>query len=86
MLIDVDRGRIDWIEASKPLTPWDFSVQGSAAAWTRFWEPMPAPGWHDLLAMNKRGEFRIEGNLLPFMTHLQFVKDLLALPRIGSAS
>jgi hypothetical protein len=43
--------------------------------------PMPRPGWHDLLALTKRKEATLEGDLHPFMTHLQYFKDLLALPR-----
>ena len=38
---------------------------------------------HDLLAMTKRKAARVEGNLLPFMQHLQYVKDVLAAPRAG---
>ncbi len=63
------------------LCPWDFSVRGSAQAWAALWRPHPDPGWHDLFALTKRGEFRIEGNLLPFMANLQYFKDLLAMPR-----
>lgn len=85
-LLDIDRGRIDWIESHKPLTPWDFSVSGGTAAWQHFWQEVPAAGWHDLLALTKRGEFRVEGDLLPFMTHLQFMKDLLSLPRARADS
>jgi hypothetical protein len=58
-----------------------FSVRGTAAAWTRFWQAVPPPGWHDLFALTKRGEMTIEGDLHPFMAHLQVMKDLLALPR-----
>lgn len=61
---------------------WSFSYRASAAAWTEFWKPVPRPGWHDLLALTKNGEAILEGDLLPFMTHLQFFKDVLALPRI----
>ena len=43
--------------------------------------PTPRPGWHDLLALTKRGEATLEGDLHPFMTHLQYFKDVLALPR-----
>ena len=52
-----------------------------AEAWTAFWQPMPKAGWHDLLALTKRGEATLEGDIKPFMTHLQYFKDLLALPR-----
>ena len=40
-----------------------------------------SPGFYDLLALTKRGEAVLEGDLHPFMTHLQYFKDLLALPR-----
>ena len=43
--------------------------------------PTPRPGWHDLLALTKRGEAMLEGDLHPFMAHLQYFKDVLALPR-----
>lgn len=66
-----------------------FSYRASANAWLEFWQPAPRPGWHDLLALTKRGEAKLEGDLMPFLTHLQYFKDLLALPRsmsIGAAS
>jgi hypothetical protein len=60
---------------------WCFSYRASPAAWSEFWKPVPRPGWHDLLALTKRGEAVLEGDLYPFMTHLQYFKDVLALPR-----
>jgi hypothetical protein len=60
---------------------WTFSYRASPAAWTEFWKPIPRPGWHDLLALTKSGEAVLEGDLYPFMTHLQYFKDVLALPR-----
>jgi hypothetical protein len=64
---------------------WCFSYRMSAAAWAEFWQPAPRPGWHDLLALTKSGEATLEGDLFPFMTHLQFFKDVLALPRKARA-
>ena len=64
---------------------WCFSYRMSAAAWAEFWQPTPRPGWHDLLALTKSGEATLEGDLFPFMTHLQFFKDVLALPRKARA-
>ena len=40
---------------------------------------MPEPGWHDLLALTKRGAARIDGDCS--VSHLQYFKDLLAAPR-----
>lgn len=63
------------------LKPWDFAIRAEPEIWARFLEPYPAPGFHDLLALTKVGRARIEGNLVPFMGNLQFIKDVLALPR-----
>lgn len=63
------------------MRPWRFAIRGTAEAWTRFWRPVPEPGWHDLFALTKRGAASIEGDLWPLMANLQYVKDLLALPR-----
>lgn len=60
---------------------WRFAVRGSLAAWDAYWQPVPAPGWHDLFALSKRGELSFEGDLQPLVANLQYVKDLLALPR-----
>ena len=60
---------------------WRFAVRGSAEAWRRLWQPMPDAGWHDLLALTKRGCVVLEGDLQPLMANLQYVKDVLVLPR-----
>ena len=76
-------GRIvDMAPAPILMRSWCFSYRASTAAWTEFWQPVPRPGWHDLLALTKSGEAVLEGDLLPFTTHLQYFKDVLALPRI----
>jgi hypothetical protein len=60
---------------------WRFAFRATPEAWAEYWRPMPRPGWHDLLALTKRGEAVLEGDLHPFLSNLQFFKDLLALPR-----
>jgi len=60
---------------------WRFAFRATPTAWTEYWRPLPRPGWHDLLALTKRGEAALEGDLHPFLANLQFFKDLLALPR-----
>jgi hypothetical protein len=45
------------------------------------WRDPPPPGWNDLLALSKRGEMSFEGDLQPFMAHLQYFKDVLTSPR-----
>ena len=81
-LVTVHEGRVTRVERGPFLMrDWAFAVRASAEAWRRYWEPVPAPGFHDLLAMAKFGHARIDGDLRPFMAHLRYVKDVLTLPR-----
>ena len=75
-------GRIvELVPAPHLMRSWRFSYRATPQAWAAYWQIEPKPGWHDLLALTKRGEAVLEGDLYPFMTHLQYFKDLLALPR-----
>jgi hypothetical protein len=74
---------IDVIPGPLLMRSWHFSYRASAPAWAEFWKSPPRPGWHDLLALTKSGEAVLEGDLLPFMRHLQYFKDVLALPRFN---
>ena len=75
-------GRIvDLTPAPVLMRSWRFSYRASASAWAEYWQAAPRPGFHDLLALTKRGEAVLEGDLHPFMAHLQYFKDVLALPR-----
>jgi hypothetical protein len=81
-LVRVRGGAVAGIDTpAMPLQSWDFSILGSERAWEAYWQAAPEPGWHDILALVKRGEMRIEGRLQPLMANLQHVKDMLALPR-----
>ena len=85
-LLRIDAGRIRECLTRLPLLcPWDFAVRGSVDGWSALWQDPPDPGWHDLFALSKRGEMRFEGHLQPFLAHLQYMKDVLALPRAGDA-
>jgi hypothetical protein len=81
-LVTVRGGRIEAVERGPfRMRPWSFAVRASAEAWRSFWQPVPAPGFHDIFAMAKAGHARIEGDLTPFMQNLRFIKDVLAAPR-----
>jgi hypothetical protein len=78
----VSAGRVSLFERGPfVMRSWRFSVRASAEAWGRLWQPVPEPGWHDLNALMKRGCATLEGDLHPLMANLQYVKDLLVLPR-----
>ena len=85
--ISIDGGRIDRVERG-PLVmrSWSFAIRGGERAWRQFWRPLPTPHFHDLFALAKRGEVRIEGNLNPLMAHLLYFKGVLAAPRRAAGS
>jgi hypothetical protein len=77
---------IDLTRAPVLMRSWRFSYRAPPAAWAEYWQVAPKPGWHDLFALAKRGEAVLEGDLHPFMAHLQYFKDVLALPRQAFAA
>jgi hypothetical protein len=58
-----------------------FSLHAAAETWEIFWRQFPPPGYHDIFALMKQGNLSIEGDVHLLMCHLQYIKDLLALPR-----
>lgn len=56
----------------------DFRISAPAEAWEKFLGAPPPPGFHDLFALLRRGDLRLDGNLHPFMAHLMYFKRLLA--------
>ena len=81
-LVSVHEGHVTRVERGPFLMrAWSFAVRASEEAWQRFWEPVPAAGWHDLFAMTKGGHATVEGDLRPLMANLRYVKDVLAKPR-----
>ena len=81
-LIRIHRGRLEAMQPGPHVQPrWSFALRASAAAWAAFWQALPPPGAHDLIAMLKSGDLRLEGDQHPFMANLRYFKELLALPR-----
>ena len=81
-LVRIHRGRVEAIDKGPFVLPrWMFALKASQEAWATFWQPLPPPGFQDLIAMLKVGALRIEGDQQPFMANLRYFKDLLALPR-----
>ncbi|MBU6273095.1 MAG: hypothetical protein KGQ67_17460 [Betaproteobacteria bacterium] len=81
-LISVRQGRIAALTHGPFVMPsWTFALRAPLAEWEAFWQPLPAPGHHDLFAMRRRKVLSIEGNLQPFMANLLWFKDVLAAGR-----
>jgi hypothetical protein len=80
--LSIEHGRVSALQRG-PLVmrSWSFAVRGSEKAWQTFWQPFPPPNFHDIFALAKLGEFRIEGDYQPLLTNLLYFKALLAAPR-----
>ncbi len=82
-LVSVQDGRIAGVtREGAPGRPWRFAIRASAEAWREFWQPVPRTGYHDLFALTRFGRARIEGDLLPLMANLRYVKEVLEKPRL----
>ena len=81
-LLSIRSGRITSVERGPfYMRPWRFAVRAPAEAWEKLWEPVPRPGYTDILGVMKRGEARIEGDLQPLVANLRYIKEILAVPR-----
>ena len=82
-LLDVEAGRVtDVRDARAAVMPqWNFAIRAPREEWDAFFEPEPRPGYHDLMALRRRQVLHVEGDVRLFMTHLQWLKDVLALLR-----
>lgn len=80
--VTVTSGRIASLERGPFLMrSWSFAIRGREEAWRQFWLPFPPPHFHDIFALAKCGEFRIDGDFRPLITNLLYFKALLAAPR-----
>ena len=81
-LVSVQEGRIAAVtRGAAHGRQWRFAIRASAEAWREFWRPVPRAGYNDLFALTRFGRARIEGDLLPLMANLRYVKEVLETPR-----
>ncbi|MCA0872813.1 hypothetical protein LCL97_18435 [Seohaeicola saemankumensis] len=77
-----DKGQLARIEPGPSRkTPWRFALRTDADALARFWEPMPAPGFHDIFGLIKIGRGRIDGDILCLVKNLRFFKEFMDFGR-----
>jgi len=81
-LLKVSDGRIQSVEKGPfAMRSWKFAIRASRECWEKFWQKTPAPGWHDLFALLRRGDVKFEGDQRVLMAYLLYVKLVLAAPR-----
>ena len=85
-LLLIRRGRIESLSHGPFVMPrWDFALRAPVDEWLAFWQPLPAPGHHDLFALIKRRVLRVERDLHPIISNLFYFKALMAAPRGAQA-
>ena len=81
-VIQILAGRVAAVKKGPfPIADWVFALRASEAAWAEFLQPIPKPGFHDVMAMLKLKHLKMEGDLYPLMSHLLYFKDVLASVR-----
>jgi pimeloyl-ACP methyl ester carboxylesterase len=86
-LVEISNGRIASVEknvSAKPSVA--FALRASAADWGEFWQSVPKPGFHDLMALLKTRRLAIDGDMLSFLRHLRYFKEVLASVRAEAAT
>ena len=84
--VAVERGRITGVEEGPfIMRGWSFAIRAPEAVWEKFWAPYPEPGFQDIFAMNRFGHCTVEGDVNVLLSHLRYVKDVLATPRRAPA-
>jgi len=77
-LIHVHDGLVENIQTGPFVMPrWTFRLSASAEAWSKYYDTTPTPGYHDLMAMIKFKQLKLEGDQYPFMSNLLYFKDLI---------
>jgi hypothetical protein len=81
-LLTVRAGRVESV-AKGPfvMRPWRFAIRAQRECWEKFWQRVPAPGWHDLFGLLRRGDVVFEGDQRVLMAYLLYLKLVLAAPR-----
>jgi hypothetical protein len=80
--LEFERGRVIELRRGRILMRSTlFRIGAAAEAWATLWQRMPPPHCHDLLALYKSGRLTIEGEQQPLMANMQYIKDVLTLPR-----
>ncbi len=77
-LVQIHRGKIESVQRGPFVMPrWTFALRASAGDWQQFWQPLPQPGYHDLMALVKFRRLRVEGDQHPFMANLLYFKGVM---------
>lgn len=74
-LVTVRGGLIDRVERGPfVMRSWRFAIRASEECWAQFLRSPPAPGWHDLFALLRRGDVTFDGDQRVLWAYLLYLK------------
>jgi hypothetical protein len=74
-LVTVHAGRIEKVEQGPfVMRSCRFAIRATTECWSQFLQAPPAPGWHDLFALLRRGDVRFEGDQRVLWAYLLYLK------------
>ena len=85
-LVEIAHGAIVRVTRGPFIMPQtDLRLRAASDTWKRFLEPVPPPGYHDLLALRRYRRLQIEGDIRLMSAYLFYLKRLFALLRAPGA-
>ena len=80
--VEIRNGRIEKVAPHELLAmQHDFAIRASQETWAEFWQPVPKPRHHDVMALIREGKMRIDGDLEKMMANFLTLKLMLEKPR-----
>jgi hypothetical protein len=83
--VAVDGTQIQARTATQDASACDFTLEAESPAWAEFSQPMPRPGFHDIVALIETGQARFSGDGLAFFRNLFLVKGIVSAVFRGEA-
>lgn len=76
ILFRVEDGRLTSVTENSS-EPAAFSLAGTSSTWQTFLQPVPPPGFHDIAAMIDQGHLRLEGDPMPWLANMLYIKGVI---------
>jgi hypothetical protein len=81
-LFQIEHGKAVAIRRPTWNDHWDFSIEGPTGTWEKFVQPLPPPGYYDLLGIiTRHSDCDLIGNRLKAMQHMRSLVRLFQLTR-----
>ena len=77
VLFSVENGHLTRVDLDVEDEPDGITLAAGAGAWRQHREPMPAPGYHDLAAMQDQGHLKLSGDIKRWLSNMGYVRGLV---------